>query len=74
MQPTNLYPKGYGKDKTPFETALDGVNPEGATVQFVVEGDEVIGFGLTSLIGEVTERERLGSTVEEKAEVWFRKI
>ena len=74
MQPTNLYPEGYGKDETPFETALDGVNPEGATVQFVIERGEVTGFGLTGFVGEVTERERLGSTVEEKAEVWFRKV
>lgn len=74
MEPTTLYPAGYGKDETPFETALDGDNAEGATIQFVIEGGKVKGFGLSGLVGEVTERERLGATVEEKAEAWFQKV
>jgi hypothetical protein len=67
-----LFPHGYGKNSTPFayQPAIPPVRAE-----FVVgENGEVHGFGLFGLLGEITERERWGKTVEEKAEVWFQKV
>ncbi|KAH7929367.1 beta-lactamase/transpeptidase-like protein [Leucogyrophana mollusca] len=69
---TSLFPNGYGIDSTPFETAEVGTSE--ATVEFVVEEGKVIGFGLFGLVGEVTERERIHTRVQDKAEVWFDRI
>lgn len=71
----NLYPEGYGQDTTPFESSLLGdEDPNGPFIEFVVEGKKVVGFGLFGTIGEETERQRLGKSVEERAEVWFRRV
>ncbi|KAI6135848.1 beta-lactamase/transpeptidase-like protein [Pisolithus thermaeus] len=69
---TSLFPKGYGKDSTPFETAEIGTST--VTAEFVVEDGKVIGFGVSGLVGRQTERARLGATVQERAEVWFDRV
>ncbi|OAX32863.1 beta-lactamase/transpeptidase-like protein [Rhizopogon vinicolor AM-OR11-026] len=69
---TALFPEGYGRDSTPFETAEIGT--PGATAEFVVEDGKVVGFGLFGLVDQVTERERTQTTVKDRAEVWFDKV
>ncbi|KAF9233582.1 beta-lactamase/transpeptidase-like protein [Melanogaster broomeanus] len=51
---TTLFPDGYGKDTTPFETGEIGTT-EG-TAEFVIEDGQVIGFGISGLDGQFTER------------------
>ncbi|KII86430.1 hypothetical protein PLICRDRAFT_44025 [Plicaturopsis crispa FD-325 SS-3] len=65
-----LFPRGYGANSTAF--AFDGLTPY-AVAKFVVEGGEVVGFGLFRLEGE-TERERTESSVQAGADVWFDKV
>ncbi|KAG2033655.1 beta-lactamase/transpeptidase-like protein [Suillus americanus] len=72
VQYTSLFPEGYGRDRTPFETAEIGTSE--ATAEFVVEDGKVVGFGLVGLVGQVTERERAHTTVKDRAEVWFDKV
>lgn len=69
---TTLFPTGYGKDSTPFETAEIGTST--ATAEFVLRDGKVIGFGVSGLVGRQTERARLGATVQERAEVWFDRV
>ncbi|KAI6121290.1 beta-lactamase/transpeptidase-like protein [Pisolithus sp. B1] len=69
---TSLFPKGYGKDSTPFETAEIGTST--VTADFVLDDGKVIGFGVSGLVGRQTERARLGATVQERAEVWFDRV
>lgn len=81
LEATNLFPEGYGRDKTPFEAMSDG-STGGVAVEFVVgvegqveqeNGGIVQGFGLMDLIeGKTarTARER-GSSVQRRADVWF---
>ncbi|KZT23833.1 beta-lactamase/transpeptidase-like protein [Neolentinus lepideus HHB14362 ss-1] len=69
---TALFPKGYGPDLTPFETTETGEGQGRA--EFVVENGKVIGFGLFGLIGEETERDRLGGSVQQRAEAWFTRV
>ena len=71
---TYLFPHGYGKDTSPFET-WEGDSAE-ATLEFVVQETEdeeakVAGVGLRGLVGERTNRERIGGTIEEIAEVYW---
>lgn len=72
VQYTSLFPGGYGRDSTAFETAEIGTSQ--ATAEFVVEDGKVVGFGLVGLVGQVTERERTHTTVKDRAEVWFDKM
>ncbi|KAG1735692.1 beta-lactamase/transpeptidase-like protein [Suillus paluster] len=72
VQYTSLFPEGYGRDSTPFETAEIGTSQ--ATAEFVVEDGKVVGFGLVGLVGQLTERERTHTTVKDRAEVWFDKV
>lgn len=72
IQYTSLFPEGYGRDSTPFETAEIGTSE--ATAEFIVEDGKVVGFGLFGLVGQVTERERTHTTVKDRAEVWFDKV
>ena len=62
IQITYLFPEGYGKDQTPFETYEDG--EAGGTVRFAVRrGENSNGLGMTSMLGERTvdmEEEVLG--------------
>lgn len=75
---TYLFPEGYGKDTSAFETWETGEGE--ARAMFVVDRSggkaRVVGFGLFGLgsPGEVTERERIGGNVEETADAWFVKI
>ncbi|KAH0826361.1 hypothetical protein J3R83DRAFT_5323 [Lanmaoa asiatica] len=69
---TSLYPNGYGKDTTPFETREIG--PTEGLAEFVVEDGKVVGFGMSGLVGRVTERARKYEGVRDRAEVWFDKV
>jgi hypothetical protein len=67
-----LFPEGYGRDTSPF-AFWEGVDE--AYAEFVVnEMGVVVGFGIFGLVGEVTERERTGVTVQDRAEVWFSRV
>lgn len=66
ISPTTLYPNGYGRNTTPFEE-VSGTG----LVEFVVESSKVVGFGLSGTVGEETDREKKGGSVEEIADVWF---
>ncbi|KAG1877404.1 beta-lactamase/transpeptidase-like protein [Suillus subluteus] len=72
VQCISLFPEGYGRDTTPFETSVMGSSD--ATAEFVVEDGKVVGFGFVGLVGQVTERERTHTTVKDRAEVWFDKV
>ncbi|KZV70776.1 beta-lactamase/transpeptidase-like protein [Peniophora sp. CONT] len=66
-QAVQLFPQGFGKNTTPFEISSQTVYAD-----FVVRDDgEVLGFGLFGLVGETTDREKKGGSIEETAEVWF---
>jgi hypothetical protein len=68
--PTTLFPEGFGENTTSFEVLQDA-GPL-ARVEFVRgRHGRVEGFGLFGLAGMVLDRERRGSTLQEKAEVWF---
>jgi hypothetical protein len=59
----SIYPQGYGKNSTPFSTLSPG-----ATAEFVVENEEVVGFGM-NISGD--DGDAQSGSVEETAEVWF---
>ncbi|KZV71816.1 beta-lactamase/transpeptidase-like protein, partial [Peniophora sp. CONT] len=67
MQATQLFVEGFGKNSTPFE------QPSGSAYADFVVGDDgdVIGFGLFGLVGERTNLEKKGGSVQEIADVWF---
>ncbi|VDC03880.1 unnamed protein product [Peniophora sp. CBMAI 1063] len=68
-QASQLFPQGFGKNTTPFEQISGTVFAD-----FVVRDDgEVLGFGLFGFVGERTNREKKGGSIEETAEVWFDK-
>ncbi|KIJ64017.1 hypothetical protein HYDPIDRAFT_91246 [Hydnomerulius pinastri MD-312] len=69
---TSLFPSGYGKDSTPFETGEIGTS-EG-TAEFVVQDGQIIGFGISGLVGRQTERARIYKTVQDRSEVWFDRV
>ena len=75
---TFLFPEGYGKNKTAFESWEKGTS-EGVG-RFVVSGGggggdkgEVEGFGMFLVEGR-TERQRFGGGVKDVADVWFAKV
>jgi hypothetical protein len=81
LQATYLFPHGYGKDKSAFQTGDEGM----ATIEFVIGYDvasgrnpgvatAVIGAAVSGLVGETTERQRIGGSTEDTAEIWFEKI
>ena len=72
LSATNIFPKGYGKDRTPFETTM--FPKSGIEAKFVVENGTVVGLGVFGLVGEQTEQQRIGGSIEETAEVWFEKV
>ena len=77
LSSTFLFPHGYGKDTTPFELGM--VGDAEATVEFVFEPTEArmvepIGMGIRGLVGETTNRERAGGSVEKISEVYFTKV
>jgi hypothetical protein len=66
FHPQTLFPEGYGKNTTAF---LAGFGYD-AHAEFGLGADgKVNGLGVIFQTG--TERERLGRTPEERAEVWF---
>ena len=69
---TLLFPHGYGKDQSPFEMGDDGELP----AEFVLDesGSKVLGVAVNGFVGETTELQRIGGTVEETAEVYLRKL
>jgi hypothetical protein len=69
---TYLFPEGYGKNKTGFETAVNSETR--ATVRFAISHGISTGFGIFGLVGELTEQDRLGVTLEERAEIWFDRV
>jgi hypothetical protein len=72
VQWTALFPEGYGRDTTPFETAEIGTSE--ARAEFVVEDGKIVGFGLFGLVDQLTERERTQTTVKGRADAWFDKV
>lgn len=76
MQGTYLFPHGYGRDTSPFETSEEGQST--IRLEFVMTESggttEVSGFGIFGFVGEQTEAQRLGGSVQDTAEVWFTKV
>jgi hypothetical protein len=73
-QATALFPDGYGSNTTAFEVNLLS-REAGVEARFVVSEDgSVRGFGLFGMAGEVLERERTATTIEDQAEVWFKRV
>lgn len=70
---TYLFPYGHGKNTTGFEMWEPGLSE--AIMKFVVEGEgeekRVVGIGMYRMSGDVSERQRLGGTVQETADVWW---
>ncbi|KAI0645138.1 beta-lactamase/transpeptidase-like protein [Trametes meyenii] len=70
---TTLFPNGYGKDTTAFETFETG--DAESTVVFSVEGSKVAGFSLVIDEAAVAARQkRTGGHIEETADAWFEKV
>ncbi|KIP11152.1 hypothetical protein PHLGIDRAFT_28072 [Phlebiopsis gigantea 11061_1 CR5-6] len=69
---TFLFPHGYGKDTSPFETNEMGDEPP--TAEFWVEDGKVKGVALNGLVGEMTEMQRSGGSLKDTAEVWLEKV
>lgn len=69
---TWLFPHGYGADSTPF--LLDELEDAPARGEFWVRDGQVLGLAMNGFVGERTERQRLGGTVEDTAEIWFTKV
>lgn len=72
----HLFPDGYGKDKSPFQMEA---NEMAVTTEFWVKSEgsadaSVVGVAINGLVGETTERQRIGSTLEETAEIWLVKV
>ncbi|GJE94200.1 beta-lactamase/transpeptidase-like protein [Phanerochaete sordida] len=71
---TYLFPHGYGADKSPFRFQDSEAQ---ATAEFMIEdagdGPKVLGVALNGFVGETTELQRIGRTIEEMAEVWLAK-
>ena len=70
VEPTTLFPEGYGNDQTPFEILVSGAGEPPA--EFVLENDRVVGVGVFGDPGDLTERRP--ETIQGRAEVWFDKI
>lgn len=64
---TKLFPDGYGRNRGPFAagTTIGGV------AEFVVKDGKVIGVGIE---GGDTNGQRHGSTIQERADIWFDRI
>lgn len=75
---TALFPHGYGKDTSPFEI-WNPMEPDTIFAEFVVEASEgghteVVGMAVNGLVDELTERQRMGGSIEETAEIYFVKV
>ncbi|KZV58956.1 hypothetical protein PENSPDRAFT_695599 [Peniophora sp. CONT] len=67
-----FFPEGYGKDKSPF--ALHAQDREYGAVQFEIEGERVVGFGLTGTAGNETVLQRRAGRLQESADAWFDRV
>jgi hypothetical protein len=65
-----LFAEGFGANRTPFELHEGGL--DNALVEFVIEGERVLGLGVFGSDGDPTKS--TGKTVQETVEVWFDKI
>ncbi|PCH42876.1 beta-lactamase/transpeptidase-like protein [Wolfiporia cocos MD-104 SS10] len=76
LEPTALFPHGYGADKTAFET-FETVTSEARAV-FVVDESagarKVRGFGVMIDEDAVSDRKRRAERVEEIADAWFERV
>jgi hypothetical protein len=67
--PVSLYPAGYGRDKSAFETGTDA----GVHVEFGV-GEEGMVRGMGVSWDDWPEGKGEEGSVEERAQVWFRRV
>lgn len=74
LEITSLFPQGYGADQSPFEQSRTGLGGILAEFAFDPETGKVSGFGVFGIIGDKTERWQNGGTIEERADVWFKRI
>jgi hypothetical protein len=85
VRETSFFPRGFGKNTAAFETDDLSDYENGIEVGYTrmeamleeVDGKvEVKGLGWLGIIGYglVSERERQGKTIEERADVWFTKV
>jgi hypothetical protein len=68
FESTNLYPDGYGADKTPFANPLFNFHSS-----FLVEKGKVAGFGFYVSLHQ-SWRSKKGGSVRDTADVWFDKV
>lgn len=73
LRGTFLFPRGFGRDTTPFQSDDGGAMGGGVvvTARFVVESGRVKGLAVSGLVGERTQSVREGGSEEEVAEIWF---
>jgi hypothetical protein len=69
----SLFPQGYGKNTTPFETGTTGAPNSRFEFDFAEDGT-VRGFGILGSYGPPTPRERAGGTIQQRADVWFDRL
>jgi len=70
----SLFPKGYGKDKSPFQYTVGNAVGNAGIADFVVNDAQVVGFGLSGTVDEETNRQKAGGTIEQMADVWFDRV
>ncbi|KAJ7204669.1 beta-lactamase/transpeptidase-like protein [Mycena pura] len=70
VQLTNLYPDGYGADRTPFE------EPSAEFVaKFMMDSNgDVVGLGFFGVAQGTSWRSKRGGSMRDTADVWFDKI
>jgi hypothetical protein len=71
LQLTQVFPEGFGADQRPFEY---GASPgSGSRAIFSVMKRSVCGLGIFNLTGQHLIREKHGTNIQERAEIWFTK-
>ncbi|KAJ7204677.1 beta-lactamase/transpeptidase-like protein [Mycena pura] len=71
VQLTNLYPDGYGADRTPFEDPAS----EDFVAKFVMNSNgDVVGLGFFGVAQGTSWRSKRGGSVRDTADVWFDKM
>lgn len=64
-----VFLEGYGTERTPFE--MSETRQTSVHLRYVVENEDVEGFPINGLLGEMTESERVEGTLMETAETWY---
>lgn len=72
LEATAVFPNGYGKNTTAFETYETGEG-EGR-VEFIVEDKKVKGFAMVFDEDAATSRSKAGGGIEDTADAWFVKV